>query len=134
MHQANEAWKPVAGFEGLYQISNTGKIRREKNDRLRNRYPALREMTPRLDYQGYLQITLCHLGTRKTIKMHRAIAEAFIPNPLTKATINHKNGNKADNRIENLEWMSAPDNARHYWQVLRKQPRLTAAATIPRMP
>ncbi len=73
-----------------------------------------REVKPVYDKScGYLIVTLCHEGLRKNKRVHRLIAEAFIPNPLNKAHINHIDGNKLNNTISNLEWNTPSENTNH---------------------
>ena len=89
-----EVWKDVPGFEGYYLISNQGRVFSTRTEKI------LREKT----YLGYKKVNLCANGKRETWSVHRLVAIAFIPNPENKPTVNHINENKADNRVENLEW------------------------------
>ena len=98
MDDKNEIiWKDIPGYEGLYKVSNTGEIysmRENKNLSLSK------------DRYGYVQIILYKNGESKTYKVHRLVALAFIPNsdPIKYPIINHKDENKANNNVENLEW------------------------------
>lgn len=102
----NEIWKFIDGYDSEYLISNTGKVKSVKKGRER----LLRFATINT---GYFYVTLSRHG--KTVKktVHRLVAETFIPNPEGKTDINHKNGIKTDNRVENLEWVSHSDNLKH---------------------
>lgn len=91
-------WREIKQSE-QYEISNTGLIRKKDGGDLVSPY----------DNKGYLRIKL----NGKNFLVHRLVAEAFIPNPDNLETVNHKNLNKKDNRVENLEWMSNADNIRH---------------------
>ena len=111
-------WKDIKGFEGLYQVSDEGKfrsldcIRTMKNGVERQYYG--KELSPTLASDDYLVVHLTDKkGVRKAYKVHRIIAETFIPNPLNLPIINHKNENKRDNRISNLEWCSIRYNLRY---------------------
>ena len=104
--QQDEVWKDVVGYEGLYRISNKGTVcRLYKNGKVNF-------MTPRI-LNGYWRVKLCNGNTQKEYFLHRLIAQAFIPNPENKPEINHINGIKTDNRIENLEWVTRSENAIH---------------------
>ena len=104
--QQDEVWKDVVGYEGLYRISNKGTVCRiYKNGKVNF-------MTPRI-LNGYWRVKLCNGNTQKEYFLHRLIAQAFIPNPENKPEINHINGIKTDNRIENLEWVTRSENAIH---------------------
>lgn len=103
-----EIWKDVKGYEGLYQVSNLGRIRS-----LRNNYMILKLGT---DQDGYNHFTPCRNGTQTTKKIHRLVAQAFIPNPKNKIQVNHKNGIKLDNKVTNLEWSTDKENKNHAWK------------------
>ncbi len=102
-------WKTIPGFS-RYKASTDGEIytpnwRGGKTGRLLN---------PAKDKMGYLRTVLVSdLGENCTIKVHRIIASTFLPNPDSKATVNHKNGIKTDNRAENLEWATRSENVAH---------------------
>lgn len=102
-----EEWRDVAGYEGLYQVSNLGKIKMIK--RGRNKI-----LIGRKRGKGYISVTLTKKGCpNKDYYVHRLVAAAFIPNPLNLPQINHINFNKADNSVSNLEWCDNKYNAEH---------------------
>jgi len=93
-----EIWKPVVGYEGLYEISNLGKVKSLK-------YGKERILKSSKNKVGYLMVSLFKDGKHKIYKVHRLVASAFIPNnDLFKTEVNHKDENKENNNIENLEW------------------------------
>lgn len=97
-----EVWRDVKGYEGLYQVSDWGRVRRG------NKPLHLNTNT-----YGYKHITLCKNNVPKTALVHTLVADAFIENPQSKPQINHKDGNKENNTVANLEWVTQEDNNRH---------------------
>lgn len=92
-----EQWRDIPGYEGLYKISNYGNVK--------SLYTTETKIVKqRPDKDGYLVIDLHRQGTKKTCKVHRLVASAFIPNPGKHREINHKDEIKANNTVENLEW------------------------------
>ncbi len=97
-----EKWKDVFGYEGLYKVSNTGKIFSVKKHI---------EMKLQLDVYGYKIVTLYKNKKHKTYKVHRLVAIAFIPNQNKQSQVNHIDENKTNNNVCNLEWCSSNYNA-----------------------
>lgn len=95
-----EEWKDIEGYEGLYQVSNYGRIKSLGNEATRKE----KILKPNLSGAGYYQVGLCNNGIRKLFYVHRLVAEAFIPNPNNLKEINHKSEDKTLNTVENLEW------------------------------
>ena len=126
-----EIWKAIEGYEGLYQVSNLGRVKSKARDVVEhrswgNRITSLPERIMKQSYlpEGYKIITLSKNSKQKTYRVHRLVAQQFLPNPENKPDINHKNGIREDNRVENLEWVTNLENQRHSWSQLgRKQNR-----------
>ena len=102
-----EIWKDVEDFEGLYQVSNLGRIK-----------SVFREGTKggiikQFSAKGYMKVNLHKNGEEHFIYTHRIVAIAFVPNPNKKPQVNHINGNKHDNRAINLEWNTSAENLEH---------------------
>ena len=97
-----EEWKPVRNYEGKYMVSNTGEVKS-----LNYRRTGKERILKGVDYgEGYLYVNLYKYGKGKQCMIHRLVAMAFIPNPDNLPEVNHKNEDKTDNRVENLEWCS----------------------------
>lgn len=99
-----EIWKSVDGFEGLYEVSNLGRVKSLKRNTATNKV-----LKPH-DTKKYLQVCLCKNGIKKDMLIHRLVAEAFIDNPNNLPEVNHKDENKYNNVAENLEWISKIEN------------------------
>lgn len=119
-----ETWQPIDGFEGIYEISNLGEVKSlERTISYINRWGTETSRTfpscilkPSLDKDGYLYVTFKINGKQFHKRVHRLIAEAFIPNPEGKPTVNHKNHIRNDNRIENLEWATYDEQCDEVWK------------------
>lgn len=102
--------KEIEGYEN-YSVSDTGLI-------VNNRTGRTLILTK--DKDGYLYTTLSKNGKRKKFRVHRLVAQAFIPNPNNFDTVDHINGDKEDNRVGNLQWLSNESNLKKYWELHRK--------------
>lgn len=108
-----EIWKDVKGYENKYQISNLGRVKSiERKTPFRNSFITINERILKeiVDKDGYKVVNLYNKGKRKMFKIHRLVAEAFIPNPDNLPQINHKDENKQNNCVENLEYCDARYN------------------------
>lgn len=109
-----EIWKPICGYEGEYDVSNFGRIksrdRFRKNNSIGDAIVRQRILKPMVNLHGYLYVNLCSGGVRKVYLVHRLVAIMFIPNPLNLPQVNHKDENKKNNSVENLEWCNAKYN------------------------
>ena len=108
-----EIWKDVVGYEGLYQVSNLGRVKSlskfhctSKNYSSLGYWSKEKILKPIIGVQGYLYVNLYKNNKSKSIKVHKLVAEAFILNPNNYNCINHKDENKTNNRVENLEFCS----------------------------
>ena len=112
----NEIWKDIKGYEGLYQVSSRGRIKS-----LCFNHTDYSKIMKKGSNTSYDKIILTHNYKQKTFLIHRLVAETFIPNPFGFKCVNHKDGNKMNNNVENLEWCTYSHNLRHaYTKNLRK--------------
>ena len=107
-----EIWKEIKGFEGEYEVSNLGRIR--SMDRMINgRFYKSKIRSIKITPNVYPKICLCSINGDRTARIHRLVAENFIPNPDNKKEVNHIDGDKTNNRVDNLEWVTPTENKIH---------------------
>ena len=106
-----KVWKDIKGYEGKYQASADGEIRSLISNKI---------LRPAVNQNGYMHVSLCS----KDKRVHRIIAQTFLPNPENLRDVNHINGDKTDNRVCNLEWVSHSDNELHKIYKLGKSGKL----------
>ena len=99
-----EIWTDIKGYEGLYQVSNFGRVKRVKTNRV---------LKGSKHTHGYLVVGLYKNNTKSTKKIHRLVAEVFIPNTDNKPEVNHIDEDKTNNMVSNLEWVTAKENSNH---------------------
>lgn len=112
-----EVWRDIPGFEGYYQVSNLGRVKSLIGWNGHGYINRERIIKPSLTSTGYYKVDLKKNGKRKVYKLHRAIAQAFIPNPQGKPFINHIDGNPLNNDISNLEWCTNQENIQHGYKL-----------------
>lgn len=114
-----EIWHWVVGYEGLYMVSSLGNVMGVPKKTTYGHMLVQKE-TP--TGSGYYSVCLCKDGIKKHHSVHRLVAQAFIPNLGNKPEVNHKDGNRSNNRVDNLEWTTRSENETHAFRVLGKQP------------
>lgn len=113
-----EIWKTIVGYE-KYQVSNLGNVKSFNNDKIK-----LRSISA--NYTGYVSLLLSSKNVKKRHSVHKLVALTFIPNPLNKLEVNHINGIRNDNRVENLEWVTRSENMKHAWNTGLTKGRCTS--------
>ena len=108
-----ELWKDIQGYEGLYMVSNQGRVKSIRGNRV---------LKKRLTYDGYVKVTLTVDYKAVDKRVHRLVAEAFVPNPNELETINHIDGNKENNDASNLEWCDRHEQMQHAYSLGLKKP------------
>jgi hypothetical protein len=121
-----EIWKDIKGFEGFYQVSNLGNVRSldrviiEKNSvRTVKRKGVLLKLG--YDEKGYNRIYLTKNCKKKTLKVHRLVAQHFLEKKENKKEVNHKDGDKNNNKVSNLEWCNRRENMIHYFTKIKNK-------------
>ena len=126
----NEVWKDITGYEGLYQVSNIGNVKRlPATITALSRWGTLRQMKfegkkiniSHKSGSGYPIVTLSKNGKTKIFSIHRLVAIEFITNPKNLNQVNHKDGNKSNNSYQNLEWCTHSENMKHSFHVLNNK-------------
>jgi hypothetical protein len=114
LYLENEIWTDVDGYNGIYQVSTTGKVR-SIDRQVYNHFQKGKELKPHNNGHGYLNVSLHGKDKKeKHAYIHILVAKAFIPNPNNYTQVNHKDFNKTNNNVENLEWVSPQQNKIHY--------------------
>ena len=108
-----ELWKDIQGYEGLYMVSNQGRVKSIRGNRV---------LKKRLTYDGYVKVTLTVDYKAVDKRVHRLVAEAFVPNPNKLETVNHIDGNKENNDARNLEWCDRHEQMQHAYRLGLKKP------------
>ena len=119
----NELWVDVSGFEGVYQVSNFGRIKSLKRESFGDHKKSISEklLKIRISIGGYGLVWLRSGNVGKGLSVHRLVCLSFIPNLDNKKEVNHKDGNKLNNHISNLEWVTPSENQIHAYSIgLRK--------------
>lgn len=119
--KSNEIWKPIKGFEGLYEVSNLGRVKALARKKICNRgwgwikEHIMKQTTANSDYYRVPLTNKEHI--KKYYLVHRLVATSFIPNPKELPQVNHIDGNKLNNRVDNLEWCTRQDNIKHAYKI-----------------
>ncbi len=113
-----EVWKDVVGFEGMYMVSNLGRVKSLERQAKNTIPQKIKTKIRKQSESRYLYLTFTNGSKRSLMLVHILVAKAFIPNPQNKPQVNHKFGDKYDNRVSELEWMTASENKRHTYDVL----------------
>jgi len=107
-----EVWKKISGFEN-YEVSNLGNIKNSNFKRMNKE----QEIKSAKNSSGYLLVSLFDNGKRNRVMVHRLVSDSFLLNPENKKRVNHINGIKTDNRVENLEWNTHSENTKHAFKI-----------------
>lgn len=121
-----EIWKPVVGYETNYEVSNFGSVR--SLDKRGNNYHHLLPKYLQSN-KRYFYVNVSLKGKSKRKRIHRLVAEAFIPNPLNKTEVNHIDGNRYNNHVSNLEWVTSSENKLHAFKLGLRVPSYASLNT-----
>ena len=123
-----EVWKDIEGYEGLYQISNLGNVKsldrtqiQKRGDLYYNKKYKGQIIKSHLTHRGYCAVGVTKHNRHKNFSVHRLVARAFIPNPENKPEVNHIDGNKQNNDVRNLEWLTPSENIIHMHRMYKEK-------------
>ena len=125
-YSTTEEWRSVKGYEQLYEISSIGRVKSLPRNGTAKKERILKQ---KLTTDGYYEVALYKNNSPKFIRVHRLVALSFIDNPFNKAQVNHKNFDRLDNRIENLEWNTPKENIIHAYYKGDKLKKILDKAT-----
>lgn len=119
-----EIWKPIAGFEGRYEVSSLGRVKSLAFERPHSNRSGVCKCKEKIRKSslmpnGYMHIVLCSDKKSQQFYVHRLVAAAFLPKREGATQVNHKNGVRDDNRLENIEWVTPGENLTHKYRVLK---------------
>lgn len=121
---SSEMWKNIEGYEGLYEVSTNGEVRRMRyiGKNRDSKYKKPKILKQKTTKKGYKQLTLCKDGEKKSFQVHRLVAETFLKKDECRDQVNHMDGCKANNNLSNLEWMTQGENIKHSYDKGFRQP------------
>lgn len=130
-----EVWKDIAGYEGLYQISNMGRVKSCERYRINHSKPQRvpeKIKAPSTSHNGYYSVVLYKEGKGKGFRINRLVAEAFCDKPSDAMVVNHIDNNRKNNKADNLEWVTTKQNVAHTWKQGRGNTRKAIEARLSR--
>lgn len=113
-----EKWNQIKGYEGIYEVSTFGNVRSIDREVLAHNckrvlYLKGKQLKPAINKDGYKRVGLCKNRKNKSFSIHRLVATTFLNKPEYKSEVNHKDGNKLNNKVDNLEWITHSENVKH---------------------
>lgn len=119
--ETTEIWKDIPNYEGIYQVSNFGRVKRLQTSFMRKRQGKLnlkeKELKGTINFFGYHRVMFYKNSKGESIAIHRLVAQLFIENINNKPQVNHIDGNKTNNHVSNLEWCNNSENQLHAWKL-----------------
>jgi hypothetical protein len=114
-----ERWKPIQGYEGLYEVSCLGRVRSLRRIKPNGQFVPDRILAQTPTRSGYARVSIQKNGIKWHARVHRLVAMAYIPNPMARVEVNHIDGNKLNNSSANLEWSCRSEQMLHAYRVLK---------------